>query len=88
MLLKTIDFGKRVRGHCSYLTNKVELWSLVQIPYGPEFFPGLISIITSSVVFIAARISYIRFFTAVHIYMIFVYLQSLFITWMVYLDPT
>ena len=31
----------------------------VQIPYGPEFFPGIIST-TSSVVFIAARISYIR----------------------------
>ena len=41
--------------------------SWVQIPYGPEFFSGLIST-TSSVVFIAARISYIRFFTAVHIY--------------------
>ena len=35
--------------------------------YGPEFFSGLIST-SSSVVFIAARISYIRFFTAVHIY--------------------
>ena len=34
---------------------------------GPEFFSGLIST-TSSVVFIAARISYIRFFTAVHMY--------------------
>ena len=34
----------------------------------PEFFfSGLIST-TSSVVFIAARISYIRFFTAVHMY--------------------
>ena len=32
-----------------------------------KFFSGLISI-TSSVVFIAARISYIRFFTAVQIY--------------------
>ena len=39
-----------------------------------KFFSGLISI-TSSVVFIAARISYIRFFTAVQ--MIFIYLQSL-----------
>ena len=36
-------------------------------PVRPEFFSGLIST-TSSVVFIAARISYIRFFTAVHIY--------------------
>ena len=41
--------------------------SWFQIPYGPEFFSVLIST-TSSVVFIAARISYIRFFTAVHIY--------------------
>ena len=32
----------------------------------PEFLAGLIST-TSSVVFIAARISYIRFFTAVHV---------------------
>ena len=40
---------------------------VVEIPFGPEFFSGLIST-TSSVVFIAARISYIRFFTAVHIY--------------------
>ena len=38
-------------------TGIAELW--VQIPYGPEFFPGIIST-TSSVVFIAARISYIR----------------------------
>ena len=41
--------------------------SWVQIPYGPEFFSGLIST-TSSVVFIAARISYIHFFTTVQIY--------------------
>ena len=41
--------------------------SWVQIPYGPEFFSGLIST-TSPEVFIAARISYIRFFTAVHRY--------------------
>ena len=41
--------------------------SWVQIPYRPEFFSDLIST-TSSVVFVAARISYIRFFTAVHIY--------------------
>ena len=41
--------------------------SWFQIPYGPEFFSVLIST-TSSVVFIAARIFYIRFFTAVHIY--------------------
>ena len=40
---------------------------MVQIPYGPEFFSSLIPT-TSSVVFIAAMISYIRFFTAVHIY--------------------
>ena len=37
-------------------------------PYGPEFFfPSLIST-TRSVVFIAARIAYIRFLTAMHIY--------------------
>ena len=36
------------------------------IPHVPEFFSGLIST-TSSIVFIAARISYIRFFTGVHI---------------------
>ena len=39
----------------------------VQIPYGPEFFSGSIST-TSSVVFLAARVSYIRFFTVVLIY--------------------
>ena len=42
--------------HCREETNS-----------GPEFFSGLISN-TSSVVFMAARISYMRFFTAVHIY--------------------
>ena len=42
--------------HCGEETNS-----------GPEFFSGLISN-TSSVVFMAARISYMRFFTAVHIY--------------------
>ena len=36
-------------------------------PVRPGFFSGLIST-TSSVVFITTRISYIRFFTAVHIY--------------------
>ena len=41
--------------------------SWVQILYRLEFFSGLIST-TSSVVFIAARISYIHLFTAVHIY--------------------
>ena len=41
--------------------------SWVQIPYGPEFFSGLIST-TSPEVFIAARISYIRFFTIMHRY--------------------
>ena len=35
--------------------------SWVQIPYGPEFFSGVIST-TISVVFIAVRISYIRFY--------------------------
>ena len=40
---------------------------MVQIPYGPEFFLGLIST-TRSLVFIAARIAYIRFFPAAHIY--------------------
>ena len=44
----------------------------VQISYGPEFFSGLIST-TSSVVFLAARISYIRFFSAVHIYEYHIY---------------
>ena len=39
----------------------------VQIPYGPEFFSGSIST-SSSVVFLAARVSYIRFFTVVFIY--------------------
>ena len=38
---------------------------MVQIPYGPEFFLGLISTIRS-VVFIAARIANIRFFSAVY----------------------
>ena len=33
------------------------------IPYGPEFFSGLVSA-TRSVEFLAAKISYIRFFTA------------------------
>ena len=45
----------------------VSQWSWVQIQYGPEFFSGLIST-TSSVVFLAVRISYICYFTAVHIY--------------------
>ena len=38
--------------------------SWVQIPYGPEFFFQVLF----QVVFIAARISYILFFMAVHIY--------------------
>ena len=29
MLLKTIDFGKCVRGHCSYLTNKVNFFQVL-----------------------------------------------------------
>ena len=37
----------------------------------PRVFSGFIST-TSSVMFIAARISYIHFFTAVHVYMIFI----------------
>ena len=41
--------------------------SWVQIPCGPEFFQVLFST-TSSVVFLAARISQIRLFTAVQIY--------------------
>ena len=45
--------------------NTTEL--VVEIPYEPEFFSGLIST-TTSVVFIAARIPYIRFFTAMHVY--------------------
>ena len=49
--------------------NTTEL--VVEIPYEPEFFSGLIST-TSSVVFIAARISYIRFFDAMHIYVFFI----------------
>ena len=40
----------------------------------------------NSVVFLAARISYIRFFTAVQIYEFHIS-KSLFITGMVYLDP-
>ena len=48
-------------------SSQVSQRSWVQIPYGPDFFSGLIST-TSSVVFIAARISYIRFFTAMHTY--------------------
>ena len=47
--------------HCGEETNS-----------GPEFFSGLISN-TSSVVFMAARISYMRFFTAVHIYIYVIY---------------
>ena len=73
MRLKTIDFGNCVRSHCSYLANKVELWSWVQIPYGPEFFPGLISIITSSVVFKAARISYSFLHRSAHIWFSYIY---------------
>ena len=53
------------RGKWYWLSASQRSW--VQIPYRPEFFSDLIST-TSSVVFIAARISYIRFFTAVHIY--------------------
>ena len=49
--------------------NTTEL--VVEIPYEPEFFSGLIST-TSSVVFIAARISYIRFFDAMHIDVFFI----------------
>ena len=57
-----------LKKHSWQSTAPVLQRSWVQIPYGPEFFfSGLIST-TSSVVFIAARISYIRFFTAVHIY--------------------
>ena len=29
MLLKTFDFGKCVRGHCSYLTNKVNFFQVL-----------------------------------------------------------
>ena len=39
---------------------------MVQIPFGPE--RNFFFLTTSSVVFIAARIAYIRLFTAVHIY--------------------
>ena len=41
--------------------------SWIQILYRPEFFSGLIST-TSSVVFLAVRITCIHFFTVVHIY--------------------
>ena len=57
-----------LKKHSWQSTATVLQRSWVQIPYGPEFFfSGLIST-TSSVVFMAARISYILFFTAVHIY--------------------
>ena len=57
-----------VKKHSWQSTAPVLQRSQIQIPYGPEFFfPGLIST-TSSVVFIAARISFILFFTAVYIY--------------------
>ena len=57
-----------VKKHSWQSTAPVLQRSRVQIPYGPEFsFSGLIST-TSSVVFIAARISFILFFTAVYIY--------------------
>ena len=57
-----------LKKHSWQSTAPVLQRSWVQIPYGPEFFfSGLIST-TSSVVFMAARISYILFFTAVHIY--------------------
>ena len=47
--------------------NNISQRSWVKILYGHETFTGIIST-TSSIVFIAARISNIRFFTAVHIY--------------------
>ena len=53
-----------------YLTGTVFLFDinhLAEIPYGPEVCSGPIST-TSSIVFLAARISHIRFFTAVQIY--------------------
>ena len=56
-----------VRLVCINSHSNISQRSWVEIPYVPDFFPGLIST-TSSVVFIAASISYIRFFTAVHIY--------------------
>ena len=52
-----------------------DLW--VQISYGPEFFFSVLIFTTSSVVFISARIAFIFVSSiAVHIYMIFMYLQS------------
>ena len=52
-----------------------DLW--VQISYGPEFFFSVLIFTTSSVVFISARIVFIFVSsTVVHIYMIFMYLQS------------
>ena len=56
--------------------QKYDTFLFVQIPYRPELFSGLIST-TGSVVFVAARISYICFFTLQCTYMIFIYLQSL-----------
>ena len=47
--------------------NNISQRSWVQILYGHEIFTVIIST-TSSIVFIAARISNIRFFAAVHIY--------------------
>ena len=63
MLEPTLDSSPQ----CTYMIFIYFQRSRVQIPYGPEFFSGLIST-TSSVVFIAARIAYICLFTAVHIY--------------------
>ena len=62
-LLVKIRPEKKNSGHVS-----VSQRSWVQIPYGPEFFPGLI-FTTSSVVFIAAKIASILVSsTAVHVY--------------------
>ena len=62
-----VDVCSRYALHQSRSAAPVSQRSGVQDPYGPDFFLGLIST-TSSIVFIAARIFYIRFFTAVHIH--------------------
>ena len=61
-----VDVCSRHALHRSRSAAPVSQGSWVQDLYGPDFFSGLIST-TSSIVFIAARIFYICFFTAVHI---------------------
>ena len=67
-----VDVCSRHALHRSRSAAPVSQRSWVQDPYGPDFFSGLIST-TSSIVFIAARIFYICFFTAVHKWFSYVY---------------